>query len=382
MAARRYGLTVAALILAFIGMMAGCCPRQELIADRCAELPVHVQLPDGFYPLRGHYSIDNPESNYNGWPRYIVSEQDNMIMCYVPSQQFTMGGGLGADEVPAREVVVNHFYVDLHEVTNIQYYCYRKAAGKKVLRSLEHDPCAYLNGSSCCPCRPGIPCPETFFYISGKTPCDIDYYRDYWHPGLNDNHPARAISFREAFAYAKWSCKSLPTEAQWEAAARGGDRRLYPWGNNEVSDVTRYLCNARTTGGDLFDGYEYTAPVLSYAPGVSPFGAFNMAGNVWEWCVDWYDPGRYGYPSDEDPPAELQRGPKPFGDRWYPNPVRKDLADGRIGPIRGDEHPLRGGSFADPIELCRVTSRISARIDARQNNFGFRCVLLLPEECP
>ena len=407
MAVRRFG----GAVLTAVWMIAilGCHPRAVEIADRCAELPANVQLPDGFYPLRDHYLINNADDNYNGWPRYIVSDRDNMIMCYVPAQQFTMGGGIGSDEVPAREVVVGHFYMDLHEVTNAQYDRFRKAAGERCWGAQLADPFKLFSSSKLDRYRgkgrPWIESeayhtypyeyvnreqgkqmlyPETalnFWFWQGQTPADIDYYLDYWQPGLNNNHPVRAVSWWEAMYYAKWTHKTLPTEAQWEAAARGGDRRLYPWGNNEVSDVTRYLCNARTGGGDLYDGYEYTAPVLSYAGGVSPFGVFNMSGNVWEWCVDWYDPGRFAYPSDEDPPSELQRGAVNFGDRHYPNPITKQVRETRVGPIRGDERTLRGGSFADPIEQCRTTSRMASRPDVHANNFGFRCILPLPEEC-
>jgi sulfatase modifying factor 1 len=119
---------------------------------------------------------------------------------------------------------------------------------------------------------------------------------------------------------------------------------------------------------------------MSYAPGVSPFGIFNMAGNVWEWCADWYDPGRYGYPSDEDPPSALERGALPFGDRNYPNPAHKDIRDARVGPPVGAERVIRGGSFTDPIQRCRVDSRAAALPGVHQNNIGFRCVLLLPPD--
>lgn len=326
--------TLAAGLL--VGAAAGCAEKCHPLAEYGVDLPSHVHLPPGFYPLKGHADFDNADDTYDGWPRYIFSERDEMIMVYVPSMDLYMGGGIRPDEVPGRQVAVNHFYIDLHEVSNIQFH-------------------RYFDDESCGP----------------------DAYREYWVPGLNNADPVRNVTWRQANSYARWSHKYLPTEAQWEAAARGNDGRIYPWGNDAVSEVTRFLCNART-GVDDYDGYTYAAPVMNFAPGVSPFGAFNMSGNVWEWCVDYYDPGRYGYPSLEDPPAPLVRGPKEFGDENYPNPLQKDIREARVGPLRGQERVIRGGSFTDPIERCRVDSRAGAGPDTHQYNVGFRCVLLLP----
>ena len=353
----------------------GCCA-----AHRCEELPAGVELPAGFHALRGHANASDAGDNYEGWPRFIYSHRDRMVMVYVPSQTITMGGGTQPDEVPARQVHVEHFYVDLHEVTNIQFDCFRRNAGSTSTRSCL-GPDAVLGHEA------GNPITwidhETGYAGGCFNPWEdcgqgaICQYLSYWTPCVNDNHPVRNVSWREAWHYSDWAHKQLPSEAQWEAAARGDDRRIYPWGNQSQSEVTHYLCNCRT-GRDDFDGYEYTAPVLAYAAGVSPFGAFNMAGNVAEWCGDWYDLGRYAYPSDEDPPTGLQRGPKPFGDRYYPNPWDKEFPDARVGPMRGSQRAIRGGSFADPIERCRVDVRSSAGPDVHQNNVGFRTILPLP----
>jgi formylglycine-generating enzyme required for sulfatase activity len=338
------GAVLAGVLLLAAGM--GCCmdgqsratiaPVAEAAAgaaDYGAPLPAGVNLPQGFYPLSGQYDLENPDDHYDGWPRYIMSVSDEMVMAYVPAQTFMMGGGTDLDEVPAREVRVSHFYVDIHEVTNRQFSRYSPTG------------------------------PYTRYYL----------------PGVNDHHPARNVTWVEAHDYAAWAGKTLPTEAQWEAAARGSDRRIYPWGNEEQSDVTRYLCNA-STGRESFDGYQGPAPVMSYSAGISPFGVFNMAGNVWEWCADWYDPGRYAYPSEEDPPSALERGALPFGDRNYPSPGHKDIREARVGPPIGVERAIRGGSFMEPIQRCRVDTRASLPPAARRNNVGFRCVLMLPPE--
>jgi len=320
-------------------LLIGCVETVKLDTvelDDTAVLPEGVVLPDGFYPLAGQYNLDNPDDSYDGWPRHIVSKRDAMVMAYVPSQSIIMGGGTGTDEVPARTVVVNHFYMDLHEVTNAQF---RKYAGISEAKSAG--------------------------------------FGQYYSPGFNDDHPARNLSWFAARRYAAWANKTLPTEAQWEAAARGDDARIFPWGNEEESELTRYLCNSRTSR-ENFDNYEFAAPVMNFAAGVSPYGIFNLAGNVWEWCEDNYDPGRYAYPSSEDPSTELQRGAKPFGDPNYPNPPAKDIREARVGPLGGDERAARGGSFADPIERCRVDARIGIRPGAARSNVGFRTVLPLP----
>lgn len=341
--------------------------RSCTLADHEASLPPGVELPPGFYPLARQSDQANEEDHYNGWPRYIVSEWDDMIMVYVPSMTLVMGGGTGLDEKPARTISVNHFYIDLHEVSNAQFNRFYQTAVRGCrkcgadwhpdhpITALDPD----YDGAMGCPWR-----------VSKA-------YAEYWRPSWTNHHPVRNVSWWEASSYARWAHRQLPTEAQWEAAARGDDQRLFPWGNEKQSDVTRYLCNYQT-GRDDFDGYEFTAPVLSYAGGVSPFGVYQMAGNVWEWCADWYDPGRYAYPSIEDPATGLDRGFKPFGDRNYPNPIDKDIREARIGPLRGSERVIRGGSFADPIELCRVDARAAARPDTHQYNIGFRCVLPLP----
>jgi formylglycine-generating enzyme required for sulfatase activity len=345
-------LTAGMCVVALLAAVAGCQSSHQdvsrnqaplvvpaaVLADYEAELAEGISLPDGFYPLVGHYDLDNPADHYEGWPRYIVCEADRMVMAYVPAQEILMGGGTDADEVPARHVIVDHFYMDLMEVSNAQFAVFAR-------RSSEAS----------------------------------DRFGMFWVPGRNDHHPARNVTWFEAAAYANWANKTLPLEAQWEAAARGSDRRLYPWGNEEQSDVTLYLCNANTERAN-YDGYEATAPVMNFSAGISPFGIFNMAGNVWEWCADWYDPGRYAYPSEEDPATGLERGRKEFGDTNYPNPAQKDIPETRVGPIVGSERVIRGGSFTNDIIDCRVDSRAAALPAAHQHNIGFRCVLPLPEQ--
>jgi formylglycine-generating enzyme required for sulfatase activity len=393
------GLVTVLLALA-VGMGCSRSERMLPLANLDVQLPPGVELPDGFYPLKGNSDPANPEDNYNGWPRYIVSTRDRMIMAYVPSITFRMGGGIGLDEVPQREVVINHFYMDLHEVTNAQFACFLENYKPKKAKS--DSTCVRgLGGSlafggtgmcgacsSCGACGACASCELGGWWVSPQAHHSLpdwycanvsDAFLAYWARCHNDDHPVRNVSWWDAYAYSLWSRKVLPSEAQWEAAARGDDQRIYPWGNDAQSDVTRYLANTQTGRAD-FDGYEFTAPAMNFAAGVSPFGIFQLSGNVWEWCADWYDPGRYAYPSDEDPPSTLQRGYLPFGDRNYPNPIAKDIREARVGPIIGARRVVRGGSFANPIENCRVESRDALHPYVHQNNVGFRTILPLPPQ--
>jgi len=185
-------------------------------------------------------------------------------MALVPAGEFLMGQDAGAtdpDETPQHKVVLADYYIDRTEVTNAQFKAFCDATNR---------------------IYPNAP---------------------YWDEGYflaNPENPVVNITYEQARAYCAWAGKRLPTEAEWEKAARGTDARLYPWGN--VWDAER----ANLWGDDVGpDRFYRTSPVGSFPKGASPYGVLDLIGNVWEWCADWYDPAYYAQSPARDP-----RGPK------------------------------------------------------------------------
>ncbi|RMG13775.1 MAG: formylglycine-generating enzyme family protein [Planctomycetota bacterium] len=187
-------------------------------------------------------------------------------------------------------------------------------------------------------------------YFIGKTPVTWKQYRlfckktgrtpprrvDLRTAEVTDRHPAVNVSWEDAVAYCRWAGLRLPSEAEWELAARGSDGRPFPWGDAPASP-RRLNCAEHPTFGD-----RSTSPVGSFPLGASPFGCLDMAGNVWEWVQDRY--GDYG---------------------------RRPLENPR-GPRRGDERVLRGGSWRSPPSECQVTRRCALAPEKRKNVVGFR----------
>jgi formylglycine-generating enzyme required for sulfatase activity len=225
-----------------------------------------------------------------------------------------------ADEGPQRQVFLDAYYIDRQEVTNARFEKFVAANQYRTTAEAEGWGWVHL-------VRDGRAQREKIKGATWRTPGG---------PGTTApaDHPVVQVSWYDADAYCKWAGKRLPTEAEWEKAARGVDGRRYPWGEEWA---------ATRANGDM--GAKATRPVGSYPSGASPYDIHDMTGNVFEWVADWQDPAFYQKGQDRNP----------------------------AGPATGEQRGLRGGGWhSQPIAL-RAASRGSGVPDFRYNYTGFRC---------
>ncbi len=306
---------------------------------------------------------------------------DGMIL--VPGGTFEMGGNSNQsspDEFPRRKVKVSKFFMDIHEVTNSQFEEFVNSTGYITLAergiNWEEMKKSVPVGTTKPPDE--LLAAGSVVFKGTNLPVSLHDERQWWewriganwkHPNGPEsnikklmNHPVVHIAWEDAIAYANWAGKRLPTEAEWEWAARGGlSNPIYPWGDKPASKSSE---NANFWQGGfpyentMEDGYFGSAPVKSYPP--NGYGLFDMAGNVWEWCSDLYH--YESYSMDE---AEICINPK--GPNVSMDP-REPLAVKRV---------MRGGSFLCNDSYCsgyRVSRRMSSSEDTGLNHTGFRCV--------
>jgi iron(II)-dependent oxidoreductase len=227
---------------------------------------------------------------FEAFPGLNNDLKDPVAMVYVPGGSYVMGADKGfPDEQPKHEISIDPFYIDIHEVTVAQYKKFLDETGRSA---------------------PG-----------------------FWLPEIDrPDHPVVGVSWKDAAAYAKWAGKRLPTEAEWELAARGGTAEgRYPWGD----EPDLQFANVGSFG---------IAPVKSFKP--NGYGIYDMIGNVWEWCSDWYDPEYYSSSPKENPQ----------------------------GPESGKYKVLRGWAWYCNKDQVKVTKRYSSDPTARSYSYGFRCV--------
>ncbi|MBX3733628.1 MAG: formylglycine-generating enzyme family protein [Verrucomicrobiae bacterium] len=308
-------------------------------------------------------------------------------MVWIPGGEFSMGSdaaseslcgqpGTTRDALPVHRVYVDGFWMDATEVTNDQFAKFVAATG-------------YVTVAERAPTREEFPTAPPENLVAGSvvfapTPGPVplnNHYRwwayvagaDWRHPegpGSDltgrGSHPVVHVAFPDAEAYAKWAGKRLPTEAEWEFAARGGlAGRLYAWGSEFAPDG-RHMANTfqgrfPLRGGDLAtDGFAGIAPVAQYPP--NGYGLYDMAGNVWEWCHDWYRPDTY--------PTRMLAGGVPR------NPQGPEIPYDPDEPME-KKRVHRGGSFLCTDQYCTrymVGTRGKGEVMTGSNHLGFRCV--------
>ena len=313
----------------------------------------------------------------------IRSDFDSMVV--ILQGIFSMGAsdlnGALNREYPIHKVKVNSFLMDIHEVTNSQFKKFIDETGY-VTTAEKRIEWEILKKQL--PENTPKPNDEVFepgslvFSIPSEVTSLIDFSQWWkWTKGANwkqpkgpnssivgiENHPVVHISYQDAVQYAKWCGKRLPTEAEWEWAARGGlNNSIYPWGNENVNDGEA-KCNFWSGNFPLEnnkkDGYVLTSPVMKYPP--NKYGLYDMAGNVWEICSDWYDANYYQQLSKNEMSIN-PKGPKTWNYPREPNDPKK---------------VVRGGSFLCNDSYCssyRVSARMPYSKDTGMSHTGFRCV--------
>jgi len=282
------------LVIGFVLIMSGLTPTQA---------PTPVPLPTATVALVLSTSAQAAVTTR-------IADKDGMIMVYVPAGEFLMGStdldSMALDgEKPQHLVYLDAFWIDRTEVTNAQY---NKCVSAEACSASSYADDSRFNG---------------------------------------DDQPVVGMDWNDAQVYCQWAERQLPTEAQWEKAARGTSGQLYPWGNQPAS--CEYAVMNDGSGNSCGKG-DAAWPVGSKPRGVSLYGALDMAGNVWEWVADWYD------------------------DRYYANSPSQNPQ----GPSSGRLRVMRGASLDNNSVCARAACRYNRTPVDRSSNFGFRCVDIGP----
>lgn len=287
-------------------------------------------------------------------PSSVSASTDDMVL--IDAGEFLMGTdyprGFQADgEGPVRKVAVDPFYIDLAAVTNAQFAEFVDDIGYTT--EAEQFGWSYVY-YGLVPPRIAKTVQQAVAAAPWWWPIEGAYWRAPEGPGSNVNeradHPAVHVSWNDARGYCGWAGKRLPTEAEWEMAARGGlEQSIYPWGD-EFRPGSKHMCNIWQgkfpNKNTAEDGYLNTAPVRSFSP--NDYGLYNVSGNVWEWCSDWF--------SSDHHVRGRRRNP--------------------TGPSRGDGKVIKGGSYMCHDSYCnryRMGARSVATPDTSAAHQGFRC---------
>lgn len=332
-------------------------------------------------------SADNPREGMVDLATTTTTQRgeiDKEQMVLIPEGTYTMGAvdDKGRpDEYPPHVVSVSAFYMAAHEVTNADFRAFVQATGYQTVAERDVDWEVMKNQVA-----PGTPKPHDSLLLAGSLvfsppnhEVDLSDFTQWWSwktgadwqhpqgPGSNiegkDDHPVTQVCWFDAVAYCEWVGGRLPTEAEWEWAARAGRQdAIYSWGNEFVEDGEAKANSWQ--GGFPYDnlatdGFSTTAPVGSFEP--NPWGLYDMSGNVWEWCSDYYRADEYARHHNDtlfDP-----KGPKQSYDPRDPYDKKR---------------VQRGGSFLCNEEYCasyRISARMPGAPDTGMPHLGFRVVM-------
>ena len=268
----------------------------------------------------------------------LLNTADGAEMVYIPAGTFVMGSESSAaqkDEQPQREIFLDSYWIYQNPVTNQQFTVFVEMTGYKTTAEYIGKSWIFENGSR---------------QVTGA----------YWLAPEGGNsgvmgrldHPVVHISYDDAVSYCEWAGGRLPTEAEWEKAARGETGHTYPWGDAPVTGEKANFCDRGCpmdyADRAMDDGFARTSPVGRFMSGKSVYGAQDMVGNVWEWVADWYGRNYYASGSTDNP----------------------------AGPADGEYRVIRGGSWVSSAKYLRASYRNWSDPDDTSNDHGFRCVIL------
>ena len=301
-------------------------------------------------------------------------------MAFVPGGTFRMGSDKHyPEEAPVHRVAVDGFWIDRTPVTNRQFKDFVRATGHKTFAETVPDPKNYPGS------LPGMIFAGSLVFTPPGHRVDLRNWGAWWtllegadwrHPygpksniNVLDNHPVVHVAYSDALAYAQWAGKELPTEAEWEFAARGGlDGAEYAWGD-EFAPGGRHMAN--TWQGNFphenkcVDGFDRTSPVIAFPP--NGYGIYDMIGNVWEWTTDWWSQRHEG---DAAKACCTPKNP-----RGGPEAASYDPGQPEIKIPR---KVIKGGSHLCAPNYCRryrPAARHAEPVDTSTSHLGFRCII-------
>jgi formylglycine-generating enzyme required for sulfatase activity len=315
-----------------------------------------------------------------GTDQHRIDDPPFPDMVWIPTATFQMGSAHHyPEERPVHRVSVDGFWIDRYPVTNERFARFVEAAGHVTYAEIPPDPALYPGA------LPHMLYAGSLVFVRPDGPVDRRDFRNWWtfmrgadwrHPqgpatsiDDRDRHPVVHVTFADAEAFARWEGKALPTEAEWELAARGGlDGKAFAWGDTFLPG-DRHMAN--TWQGEFpwqnlaSDGYEGTSPVGAFPP--NGYGLYDMIGNVWEWTTDWYVPR---HPGEVVKACCVPHNPR--------GPQEADSYDPGQPDIRIPRKVIKGGSHLCAPDYCRryrPAARFPEPIDTSTCHLGFRCIV-------